>query len=319
MLTIFTCAKPFRGRTAAIQRNALRSWTLLHPAVQIILFGDAEGSQEVAWELGIRYETEPQLTASGSARLDYVFRVAQQRARYSTLCYAPCDTVLMGDFYQALTRVEALYREFLMAGRACHLHFSAPLHLCDADWQSSLRQKAGRAGRPRGAEHAGYVAFSKGTCLADLPALAIDSPLCADWLLWKALSNQVPVVDASEMVLAVQQCCETRHADRDCGETAESAAESLALCNSGKHLRNVSKAPYLLMSSDVVRNRWRRWHRWKLRAERRESGALRGWQEMILQLRKFTRTAAQGLRGRSAEVRNAKTHDGFAFGNGTKY
>jgi len=320
VLTIFTCAKPFRGRAAAIQRNALRSWTLLHPAVQIILFGDAEGSQEVAWELGIRYEAQPQRTASGSARLDYVFRVAQQRARYNTLCYAPCDTVLMGDFYQALTRVEALYHEFLMVGRACHLHFSAPRHLCDVDWQSSLRQRAERAGRKSGAERAGYVAFSKGACLADLPALAMDSPLCVNWLLWKALSDQVPVVDASEMVLAVQQCCEVRRANGDCGETAESTAESLALCGGGKHLRQVSKAPYLLISSDVVRNRWRGWHRWKLRAERRGSGAMRGWQQMILQLRKISGTATtHGVSRPSAEMRKANAHDGFVLGNGTKY
>jgi len=340
VLTIFTCPKPFRGRAAAIQRNALHSWTLLHPAVQIILFGDAEGSQEVAWELGIRYEERPQVTASGSARLDYVFRVAQQQARYNTLCYVPCDTVLMEDFYQALTRVEALYREFLMVGRACHLHFSAPLQvnapvqvnaplhfgmqldLSDADWQGSLRQRTERADRADGgiqSEHAGYVAFSKGACLADLPALAMDSPLCANWLLWKALSDQVPVVDASEMVLAVEQCGETHCAGRRGGETVESAAESLALCGNGRQLRTVAKVPYLLISSDVVRRRWQRWHRWKARAERRGDGVLRGWQEMILQLREITGTAsAQGARGASVDIRNTKTFDGFAFSDRTK-
>jgi hypothetical protein len=31
MLTLFTTAKPFLGHTSIIQRNALKSWTLLHP------------------------------------------------------------------------------------------------------------------------------------------------------------------------------------------------------------------------------------------------------------------------------------------------
>jgi hypothetical protein len=31
MLTFFTTAKPFRGHHGIIQRNALKSWTLLHP------------------------------------------------------------------------------------------------------------------------------------------------------------------------------------------------------------------------------------------------------------------------------------------------
>ena len=44
MLTFFTTAKPFRGHNAIIQRNALKSWTLLRPDVEVILFGDDEGA-----------------------------------------------------------------------------------------------------------------------------------------------------------------------------------------------------------------------------------------------------------------------------------
>jgi hypothetical protein len=32
------------------------SWTLLHPDVQIILFGDDEGGAEVCAELGVQYD-----------------------------------------------------------------------------------------------------------------------------------------------------------------------------------------------------------------------------------------------------------------------
>ena len=40
MITIFSTPKPFRGHIGVIQRNALKSWTLLHPDVEMILFGD---------------------------------------------------------------------------------------------------------------------------------------------------------------------------------------------------------------------------------------------------------------------------------------
>jgi hypothetical protein len=302
MLTIFTSAKPFRGRTAVIQRNALRSWMLLHPAVQIILFGDAEGSQEVAWEFGIHYEEHPFLTASGSVRLDYMFTTAQRRARYSTLCYVPCDTVLLPDFYDALTRVEALYREFLMVGRSCHLDFGAPLQFGDPDWQGLLRQRAEMAGHKILPKRAAYVGFSKGTCLADVPPIAVDSPVCMAWLLWKALSEQVTVVDASDMVLAVQQ----QHADSrgepcgppcDEGEAEQSVTEALAVCGSRRHLRSVGNAPYLLTTSDVVRNRWRGWHSWQARAAFWGTRAWQAWQKAIWQPRKLGGTAmAQGVR-----------------------
>jgi hypothetical protein len=34
MITIFTTAKPFLGHSGIIQRNALQSWTLLHPETE---------------------------------------------------------------------------------------------------------------------------------------------------------------------------------------------------------------------------------------------------------------------------------------------
>jgi FkbM family methyltransferase len=61
MLTLFTTAKPFRGHSGIIHRNALKSWTLLHPDIEIILFGDDEGAAEVrrlsdvARELNLRH------------------------------------------------------------------------------------------------------------------------------------------------------------------------------------------------------------------------------------------------------------------------
>lgn len=36
MLTFFTTAKPFQGHNRVIQRNALKSWTLLHADVEVV-------------------------------------------------------------------------------------------------------------------------------------------------------------------------------------------------------------------------------------------------------------------------------------------
>ena len=73
MLTLFTTAKPFRGHSGIIQRNALKSWTLLHPDVEIILFGDDEGAAEVCAEYGLRHEPHVERNEHGTKRLDYIF------------------------------------------------------------------------------------------------------------------------------------------------------------------------------------------------------------------------------------------------------
>ena len=51
MLTLFTTPKPFSGRAATAQRNSLRSWSLLDPVPEIIVFGRDEGVAEAAAEV----------------------------------------------------------------------------------------------------------------------------------------------------------------------------------------------------------------------------------------------------------------------------
>ena len=117
MLTFFTTAEPFRGHSWRIQRNALASWTLMHPAVEVILFGDEEGAAETARELGLRHEPYVERNEYGTKRLDYMFSTARALARHDILCYVNCDIILMEDFRRALERVKARHEQFLMLGR----------------------------------------------------------------------------------------------------------------------------------------------------------------------------------------------------------
>src|SRR5258707_13164348 len=102
MLTIFTTAKAFRGHFNVIQRNALKSWTLLHPDVEVILFGDDAGAAEIARELRLRHEPYVARSEQGSKRLDYMFSTARGIARHDILCYVNCEIILMDEFLQAV-------------------------------------------------------------------------------------------------------------------------------------------------------------------------------------------------------------------------
>lgn len=69
MLTLFTTAKPFEGHSGVIQRNALKSWKLLHPDIEIILFGDDASGTEIANKLGFRHEPFVERNEFGAKRL----------------------------------------------------------------------------------------------------------------------------------------------------------------------------------------------------------------------------------------------------------
>ena len=108
MLSIFSTPKPFRGHIGVIQRNALKSWTLLNPDVEVILFGDDEGAAQAAAELSIRHEPNVERNEHGTKRLDYMFSTARALARHDILCYVNCDIILMDDFLRALKRVRSI-------------------------------------------------------------------------------------------------------------------------------------------------------------------------------------------------------------------
>jgi hypothetical protein len=263
MLTIFTAAKPFRERMASIQRNALQSWSLLHREVQIILFGDAAGSQEISWEFGIHHEAHPQLTPCGAVRLDDMLATARRLARYNTLCYVACDVILLPDFCEALNRVEALYPEFVMAGRSRDVQLSEPFPFEDLEWEMQSPSCEKWEQPAQWDERIAYVAFSRNLFVNDIPPLPANDPSSVKWLLGKALADEAVVVDASEVVVAFRQRNETKRAAREENETEAQARATPGVRR--RLLQCVASAPFRLTAADVVRNRWQRVRQWQER------------------------------------------------------
>ncbi len=142
MLTFFTTAKPFLGHSWRIQRNALASWTLVHPNAEVILFGDEQGAAETARELGPRHEPYVECNEYGTKRLDYMFSTARAIARHEILCYVNCDIILMEDFRHALERVKAGHSRFLMVGRRWDTEMPDLCDFSQANWRSQLQALA---------------------------------------------------------------------------------------------------------------------------------------------------------------------------------
>ena len=149
MLTFFTTAKPFRGHDGLIQQNALKSWKLLRPDVEVILFGDEEGCAEIAQTLGIRHEPRVERSESGAKRLDTMFARALETARHELLCYTNCDIILMQDFCDALERVKAKRERFLMVGRWWDTEIHASCDFENKGWEARLRTQVLREAKQR--------------------------------------------------------------------------------------------------------------------------------------------------------------------------
>jgi len=204
MLTLFATAKPFRDHAGIIQRNAIRSWTRLHPNVEVILFGDDEGAAEIAREFGLRHEPYIQRNEFGTKRLDYMFARAQELARNELLCYANCDIILFPEICDAISRVSSKRPRFLMVGRRWDTDITEPLAIGDPEVDAQVLQLAHRTGVQRGPDAVDYFAFRRGL-YSRMPELVIGRVWWDHWLVWKAWKEGATVVDVSPLVTAVHQ------------------------------------------------------------------------------------------------------------------
>lgn len=260
MLTLFTTAKPFRGGDLTRQRNALRSWSLLHPDGEVILFGDVPGAREVAAELGIRHVPDVLHSEHGSVRLDDMFARAQDMARHDLLCYANCDIILLDSFARAAAAAAGGSKDFLMIGRRWDAPIETPVHFSGPGWQTHLRDEVVRTGKMQSPAAVDYFAFSRGL-YARMPPFVIGRVYWDHWLVWRARSMKVPVIDATADVLAIHQNHD--HSYHPAGlEGVRKDAESKrnrALAGGQWHLYTIEHATHRLIDGRVE-DKPGRWH-----------------------------------------------------------
>ena len=103
-ITLFSAPKAFtKPHIAMIQRNAIKSWTLL-PDVEVILLGEETGLAEAARELSVKHIPHVNCNESGTPLISSMFQLARQTSDSDLLCIINADMILMPDFLEAARR-----------------------------------------------------------------------------------------------------------------------------------------------------------------------------------------------------------------------
>jgi len=252
MFTLFAMPKHFRGHFATIQRNAITSWTRLTPQPEIILFGNEEGTEELARELGLRHIPEVKRNEFGTPLLSDLFRQAEQHASMPLLGYVNADIILTDDFSAALNRVRSRYEKFMMVGRRWDLDWGQPIDFSQADWGKSMRARALQANHQRTANFIDYFVYSRGVCDGILP-LAIGRYYWDNYLLWRGRSSGAELVDVSAAVVAVHQNHDfSHHPQGVAGVTGPERLRNRQLIGDWWHMYTIEDATQV-MTADAIR------------------------------------------------------------------
>ena len=269
MITFFTTPKPFRGHIGVIQRNAIRSWKLAHPGAEVIVFGNEEGAAEVAGELGIRHEPEVERNTLGTPLLSSLFEHAERLARNDRLCFLNADILLLEDFLAASARLSQTHPRFLMVGRRCDLDITEPWDFAVPNWASRLRAAARENGKLRPPQWIDYFVFPRGLFSGQVPRFAVGRPGYDNWILWKVRSMGVPVVDATEVVLAIHQNHDySHHPGGQKGLWQDVEARQNAELMDG-HFATIDNATHRLTPAGMRPN----YYHWVAQARRRSAAA----------------------------------------------
>ena len=204
-VSLFCMPKPFEGHIGVIQRNAIRSWTLLRPRPQVILVGDETGTTEVADEIGATRVPEVRCNEFGTPLIDDVFRQAQRVANGQVLAYVNADIMLLDDFPVALDRIVAAgYPQFLAIGRRIDVDVTEAIDFRADDWQQQLRATAIRRGKLAPRVCKDYFIFPR-PMYEDMPAFAIGRGNWDNWVVYHAHHMRIPVIELTGGVTAIHQ------------------------------------------------------------------------------------------------------------------
>ena len=150
LITFFSAPKPFTDpHIATIQRNAIKSWTLL-PDVDVILLGDEDGLAETAGELGVKHLPDVARSESGAPLISSMFQLARENSDSDLLCIINADMLLMPDFVEAAKQMMKLKEKFVLLSQRWDLDVTEPIDFSNGwvDRQSSIVNRQGSSTVP---------------------------------------------------------------------------------------------------------------------------------------------------------------------------
>jgi hypothetical protein len=273
VLTVFSTAKPFTGPTGTIQRNALSSWTRLAGEVDVILFGDDEGSAEACRAVGARHIPEIAKNEFGTPLLSDMFRVADAEAKHPVMCFVNADIILSTDILPAVDAVRSRFDRYLVVARRYDIDVDEPLAF-GPGWQDALIRFTRSRGELKSEVWIDWFAYPRGL-YGDMPPFAIGRTGHDNWLIWRAGQLGAAVVDASRAVTIVHQRHDFSHAGgRRAVFEGEEARRQRALVGSWRHYHTISHAKWMLTPDhEVIRSQG--WNYRLARPRRAASHALR--------------------------------------------
>jgi hypothetical protein len=203
-LTVFTAPKPFTNpHIAMIQRNAIRSWTMLGDEVDVFMMGDEDGMADFANEFRIKHFPGVRCSQEGTPYINSMFELARAESDSPFLAILNADIILLPDFVEAAKQVARQANDFLFLGRRWDLDVEDDLEF-NPGWESRLREDVKSRGILHGPVGSDYFLVPR-HLLHDMPEFTIGRSGWDNWTIFHAVKSGWQVVDVTRSTMIVHQ------------------------------------------------------------------------------------------------------------------
>lgn len=204
MLTIFSIPKAFKGQTGIIQKNAIKSWLVLNPKCEVILFGDDEGVAEIAAELGVKHIPKIEKTEQGTPILSSAISLATKEAKNQILLYTNSDIILLNDTISAIKKIKE--KSFLMSGQRWDMDIKEEINFNESNWEEKFRERLKKDSKLHGLSGIDYFVFPRNLPeIFQMPDFAVGRAGWDNWLIYRIRSLKIPMIDATTETTVIHQ------------------------------------------------------------------------------------------------------------------
>jgi hypothetical protein len=242
-LTIFTTLKPFEGHVKIIQTNAIKSWLLLDPKPEIIIFGNSRGSKEIAEEFNLRHIPDVQCSPSGAPYANIIFGMAETLSTNPLMAYLNGDIILNNTFVFAIQQIYKKFSKFLMVGCRWDVTINEYINYENPDWKKyllNLLKQEGKLHDPTGID---FFVYTR-RLFPEMPSFIVGRANWDNGLIKLVSSWNIPIFDVTTEVLAVHQNHDYSHVKDGKDEiwNGKEANHNLKICGGYENLKNISHA-----------------------------------------------------------------------------
>lgn len=210
MLTIFSAPKAFQGHIGIIQENAIRSWLCLRPKPKVILFGSEEGTAEVARRLNVQVVSAVETNSYGTPLLSNMFAQADDLAAGDVMAFVSADIVLTQGSLEAARIAMQWSPRFLLVAQRHDVEVRKLMEF-GPGWEQRWAAEAVARGKLHSDGAIDWFVYPRGQ-YREIPPFAIGRTSYDNWLLWKTVDSEIPLIDASSYVTLIHQDHDYSHA-----------------------------------------------------------------------------------------------------------